>query len=128
MGGLLLLAALVVGGASAADLAHGNFMGSGRACYGMLTITARAITWMTPFSQCRTSPYTIVDRRNGSDSLSVTYQLTRPSARCRYSVLVLTHKAGADADIGWNVAGYPSLSSATADQRDDVLGCYLYRE
>jgi hypothetical protein len=124
---LLLLVALA-SAATAADTARGNFMGSGRACYGMLTITARAITWMTPFSQCRTSPYAVVDRRNTSDGLRVTYQLARPSAKCRYSVLVLTHKAGADVALGWNVVGYPSLSSATAGRRDEALGCYLYRD
>ncbi|HXC29637.1 MAG TPA: hypothetical protein VNV38_16885 [Stellaceae bacterium] len=101
-------------------------MGSGRACYGMLTITSRAITWMTPFSFCRTSPYSIVDR-DGADGLSVTYLLTNPSAHCLYTVLVLTHRADADKDIGWNVTGYPSLSAKRQDRKETRLDCYLYR-
>ena len=101
-------------------------MGSGRACYGMLTITARAITWMTPFSRCRTSPYSIVDREEGPDGLRVTYQLQQPSRKCRYPVLVLSHRADADNDIGWNAEGYPSLD-AMAQRAEDRIGCYLYR-
>jgi hypothetical protein len=102
-------------------------MGSGRACYGMLTITSRAITWMTPFSRCRTSQYAIVDRQDRPDGLQVTYQLQRPSFGCRYPVLVLTHSVDAGADIGWNVVGYPSLESAIRRNKEDELGCYLYR-
>ena len=102
-------------------------MGSGRACYGMLTITGRAITWMTSFSQCRTSRYAIIDRLDGPNGLRVTYQLQSPSSGCRYPVLVLTHRKDAEADIGWDVAGYPSLESAMRQGEDDRLGCYLYR-
>jgi hypothetical protein len=123
----LIPALLGAGGASAADIAQGNFMGSGRACYGMLTITSRAITWETPYSQCRTSPYSIRDRRDGAEGLRITYQLASPSANCRYSVLVLTHNASENPDIGWNVTGYASLDGATQDRRDAALSCYLYR-
>jgi hypothetical protein len=91
----------------------------------MLTITARGITWMTPFSLCSTSRYLIRDHRNGPDGIRITYQLERP--KCRYSVLVLTHAAAADMDIGWNVVGYPSLKSANQNRTEDALGCYLYR-
>jgi hypothetical protein len=128
----LLLAAVLsqfaaVGAAAAHDIARGNFMGSGRACYGMLTITARRITWMTPFSECKTSPYAIRDRHDGADDLSTTYELARPSTKCRYPVLVLTHGATEDRDIGWHVVGYPSLDAVAQDRKDDTLGCYLYR-
>jgi hypothetical protein len=57
----------------------------------------------------------------------VVYQLTRPSATCRYSVLAMTHRAGADADIGWNAVGYPSPDSVSQQRREEGLGCYLYR-
>jgi hypothetical protein len=102
-------------------------MGSGRACYGMLTITARRISWITPFSECRPSPYTILDAQNGSTGLKVTYELTWPSEKCRYRVLVLTHGALRENEVGWNVVGYPSVDSAAQDRSDDALGCYLYR-
>jgi hypothetical protein len=102
-------------------------MGSGRACYGMLTITAHAITWMTPFSQCRPSRYSVVDRSEGPDGLRVTYQLQQPSRKCLYPVLVLSHGAGAHMDIGWNVEGRASLEDASLQRTEDGLGCYLYR-
>jgi len=100
-------------------------MGSGRACYGMLTITARRITWITPFSECRNSAYTIRDRRDGSDGLTITYELRQPRVNCRYRNLVLTHSASSENAIGWNVVGYPTFDSAAQDRSDDALGCYL---
>jgi hypothetical protein len=115
------------GAAAAPDRVHGNFMGSGRACYGMLTITTRRITWITPFSECRSSPYTIRDRRDEPAGLRITYELTLPSAKCRYHVLTLTHAAANEDGIGWNVVGYPSLESAAQGGSADALGCYLYR-
>lgn len=109
------------------DVALGNFMGTGHTCYGMLTITSRGITWATPVSECRTSPYTVIDRRDTPDGLRITYRLTRPSAKCRFGVLVLTHRAGEDMGIGWGVVGYPSLEDAAANRADGSLDCYLYR-
>jgi hypothetical protein len=120
------LALLAAGGVIAAETPHGNFMGSGRACYGMLTITTRAIAWVTPFSLCRASPYVVIDRQDGSEGLRVTYRLQHPSANCRYPVLVLTHRVDAERDIGWSVAGYASLESAMGRNAGGELGCYLY--
>ena len=114
-------------GAGARDVAYGNYKGSGRACYGMLTITARAVTWMTPLSQCGTSPYSVHDRQEGADGIRISYQLTRPSATCLFHVVVLTHNASDDMGIGWNVVGYPSLEDVIQNRVGDALGCYLYR-
>jgi len=109
------------------DIALGNFMGTGRTCYGMLTITSRGITWMTPFSECRTSPYSVIDRGDGPGGLRITYRLTRPSAKCLFNVLVLTHRANEDTGIGWGVVGHPSLESVAANRTDRTFDCYLYR-
>jgi hypothetical protein len=113
--------------AMARDIALGNFMGSGHTCYGMLTITSRGITWMTPVSECRTSPYSVIDRSDGPGGLRITYRLTRSSAKCLFSVLVLTHKANEDTGIGWGVVGHPTLDGAAANRADGTLDCYLYR-
>jgi hypothetical protein len=83
---------------------------------------------MTPFSECRSSAYTIRDERDGPGGLRVTYELANRSAACRYPVLVLTHGAAAGPGTGWNVAGYPSLDSAIGGRNDEALGCYLYRD
>ena len=113
--------------AAARDVAYGNFVGSGHTCYGMLTITSRGITWTTRASECRTSPYTVIDRQDGPDGLRIAYRLMRPSARCLFSVLVVTHRAGEDMGIGWGVVGYPSLESAATNRAEGTLDCYLYR-
>jgi len=102
-------------------------MGSGHTCYGMLTITSRRITWMTPGSQCRGSPYFVRDRQEWRSGIRITYQLARRSSNCRFDVLVLTHDASGNVDIGWNVTGYPSLESAALDRTENTLACYLYR-
>jgi hypothetical protein len=129
--GLILAGAVALPQAAAnigvPDSARGNYMGSGRACYGMLTITARHIAWITPFSECRSSPYAILNAHDGTTGLRITYELTRPSEKCRYRVLVLTHAALSENGIGWNVVGYPSLDSAVRGRSADALGCYLYR-
>jgi hypothetical protein len=113
--------------ATGRDVTHGNYMGSGHTCYGMLTITARRITWMTPASLCRSSSYEIADRRDGPDGIRVTYQLKQPSAKCLFGALALTHKAAENRDSGWGATGYPSLAGAARNEMDGTLACYLYR-
>jgi hypothetical protein len=63
------MSALAAYGASASDITRGNYMGSGRACYGMLTITAARITWITQFSRCESSAYAVRDRQEGPDGV-----------------------------------------------------------
>jgi len=106
------------------DYAHGNFKGSAH-CYGMLTITSRLITWMTPFSFCRSSPYIVHDLQESRSGTRITFLLTHPSAKCFYPVLVLTHDRSAG--IGWNVAPHRSLENAGLDRDDVWASCYLYR-
>jgi hypothetical protein len=103
-------------------------MGSGHTCYGMLTIRARGITWTTPASECKTSPYTVLERHDGPDGLRITFQLERRSAKCLFSVLVVTHKAKEDMDIGWDVTGYPTRDAAAGNRMDGTLACWLYRK
>jgi hypothetical protein len=112
---------------AARDIARGNFMGSGHTCYGMLTITSRRITWVTPGSQCLSSFYSIRDRQEWRSGIRITYQLVRRGAECLFDVLVLTHDASDDNDIGWEVTGHPSLDSAVLDRTEHTLACYLYR-
>jgi hypothetical protein len=88
----------------------------------MLTITSRRITWMTPGSQCRGSPYFVRDRQEWRSGIRITYQLARRSSNCRFDVLVLTHDASGNVDIGWNVTGYPSLESAAAGSDGEHAG------
>jgi hypothetical protein len=123
----LLAAQLPAAGIALPDIAHGNFMGSGHTCYGMLTITSRRITWVTPGSECRSSAYSIRDRQEGRSGIRITYQFARRSPKCLFEALVLTHDSHEDNDIGWEVTGHPSLDSAALDRTENTLACYLYR-
>ena len=56
---------------------------------------------MTPFSQRAGSTYTTREKQSGADGLRIVYLLAKRSAHCCYSVLILTHRAGAQAQLGW---------------------------
>jgi hypothetical protein len=112
---------------AATDIVLGTFHGTGRACYGTLTIGTRHIAWMTPFSQCARAGYAIREEQMGPEGLRVVYLLDKRSAHCLYSALILTRRADADAPIGWNVVGYQSLQSNEEKREDDGLAYYLWR-
>jgi hypothetical protein len=112
----------------------GRFIGSGRACYGTLAVKAKSISWLTPFSQCKSVPYELMGRDEHGDESRVTYRLKPGAGSCRYNVLSLTHKGHAD-DTGWDVTGYGSEQSYQADKAsgyraktEDMMSCYLVRD
>jgi hypothetical protein len=112
----------------------GRFMGSGRACYGPLTVGTKTISWLTPFSQCKSVPYALIERDVHGDVSRVTYRLKTNAGSCRYTVLSLTHKGGA-AHTGWDVTGYGSEQSYQDDKAsgyqaksEDIMSCYLIRD
>jgi hypothetical protein len=69
----------------------------------------------------------VKDRRETNGALRVTYQLLQPGPNCRYKVLMLTHDAGGDEGIGWNVVGFPSLSVYDPGKPETGLSCYLVK-
>jgi hypothetical protein len=77
----------------------------------------------SPF--CSRAPDIVHDLRESRSGTRITFLFTRPSAKCFYPVLVLTHDGSADIDIGWNVA--PHRSPDNADLNRDDANCYLYR-
>jgi hypothetical protein len=111
----------------------GRFQGSGRACYGTLTIQAKTISWLTPFSQCKSMSYELVDPEKHKGRAGLTYRLTSQAGNCRFAILSLTH-AGPAENTGWEVTGYRSEQSYRADKSsgyqskaEDVMSCYLVR-
>jgi hypothetical protein len=40
----------------------GRFEGTGRACYGTLSIQPKTISWLTPFSQCKSMSYALISQ------------------------------------------------------------------
>lgn len=113
----------------------GRFLGTGRACYGMLAVRTKTISWLTSFSQCQALPYELVERADSAGRLRITWRFTRNLPACRYRLISLAHNGGSDKDIGWNVIGYGSEQSYLADKAagytaaaPDALSCYLVRE
>ncbi len=113
----------------------GRFLGTGRACYGMLAVRTKTISWLTSFSQCQALPYELVERTDSGGRLRITWRFTRSIPACRYRLISLTHDGGSDQDIGWNVIGYGSEQSYLTDRSGgytantpDALSCYLVRD
>jgi hypothetical protein len=127
MAGTALAALALMGVGPQPDPALGSFAGTGRACAGTLSITPSRIAWNTPFSRCASTGYSVISREDGQLGLRAVYRLSGGGAQCRYHVLVLTHAAGAEPGIGWNVVGYPTMEAAAANRAEDSLSCYLVR-
>lgn len=108
-----------------------RYLGTGRACYGALTITPKTISWLTPFSQCQPVGYQIVEH----DSARTTFRLSQAAPTCRYRLLSLTHDVAEEPDKGWNVTGYRDersyrahKASGFASNPQRSLSCYLIRD
>lgn len=111
-----------------------QFHGTGRACYGDLTIQRKTIAWNTPFSQCRTASYSLMEHASNAAQIRYTYLLRHTDSMCRYRVLSVTHARGKNAQIGWEVTGYGAEDSYLADKASgysnnppDMMSCYLVR-
>lgn len=109
-----------------------QFHGTGRACYGDLTIERKTITWHTPFSQCGPTSYSLMGETGIAEHTRYTYLLHTSDSLCRYRVLSVTHVRGKSGKIGWEVTGYGTEVSYRADKASgysnntpDIISCYL---
>lgn len=112
----------------------GHFQGTGRACYGTLSVQAKTISWTTPFSQCTSISYELVERSKQDGQTTITYRFKSHPGSCRYTILALTHHGAADA-TGWEVTGYGSEKSYRTDKSnaykaraEDMMSCPLVRD
>jgi hypothetical protein len=108
-----------------------RFLGSGRACYGALTLTPETIAWLTTFSRCEPTRFRIIDQTN----VRTTFRMAELSSECRYQVVSLAHGRPDDPDKGWHVTGYHDEASFREHQaagfttrQDKTLSCYLIRD
>jgi hypothetical protein len=111
----------------------GRFQGTGRACYGTLSIDAKTLSWLTPFSHCKSMAYQLLSQERHGGKTRMTYRLTSSPANCRFAVLSLTH-GGPGENTGWEVTGYGAEQSYLADKAsgyqaktEDMMSCYLVR-
>jgi hypothetical protein len=112
----------------------GRFQGTGRACYGTFAVEAKTISWLTPFSQCKSMRYQIIERGADNEQMKTVYRLNPGAASCRYTILTLTH-SGTSERAGWEVTGYGSEQSYRTDKSsgyktrsEDMMSCPLVRE
>lgn len=134
--GYAFIGAIVAGAMTAraeSETVTGRFEGTGRACYGTLSIQAKTLSWLTPFSQCKSMPYRLVDQENHGGKTRMTYRLTSPPSNCHFAVVSLSH-TGLTENTGWEVTGYGSQQSYLADKgsgyqarTEDMMSCYLVR-
>lgn len=110
------------------------FHGTGRACYGSLSIGPRTIAWNTPFNQCQAASYSHTEHSNNAGHTRDTYLLKKTNKACRFRVLSLTHADDKSAEIGWEVSAYGNEASYNADKASgytantpDMMSCYLIR-
>lgn len=111
----------------------GRFEGTGRACYGTLAIKAKTIAWKTIFSQCKTTPFELIEQNRQDGQIRLTYRLKTIAPSCRFSILTLTH-AGPSPQSGWEATGYGSRQSYESDKSrgyqantEDMMSCPLIR-
>lgn len=116
------------------ELAPANFSGTGRSCFGTLSIQSKTISWTTPFSQCNALPYELLEQDSSGDRIRYTFRFTRTARACHYSILSLTHDKAQSAGLGWEVTGYDLKQSYLTDKANNyqdnltgMMSCYLVR-
>src|SRR5882672_2140538 len=106
----LLASVLLVSHVCAADSPFtGAFEGTGRACYGGLYIRTRTISWLTPFSQCQSVLYEVIERLEKGNQRQFAFHLKQRREKCPFDVLYLNHSDTLNPDTGWHVIGYSSV-------------------
>ncbi len=119
----LLAAVLLLSPMYATDpVFTGAFEGTGRACYGSLSIRTRTISWLTPFSQCQKMLYEVIEREQKGNQRQFTFQLKQHSKECRFEVLYLYHPDTPNPDTDWHVIGYSSVQDYHADKQNGYKG------
>jgi hypothetical protein len=97
-------------------------------------VAEKTISWMTPFSQCKSMGYELIERGSREGQMRMTYRLKPGAGSCRYTVLTLTHRGTVDG-TGWEVTAYGSETSYRTDKSngyktrsEDMLSCPLVRD
>lgn len=140
MRAILLFSAIVIGALfthahAATPSLTGHYVGSGRACYGTLDITEKAISWHTAFGKCKARPFRLAEDTRTGGKRRLTFELTGSASACRFRVISLTHDDSAGEDTGWEATGYADRASYQADKRSaytrdapDMMSCALARD
>jgi hypothetical protein len=105
----------------------GKFEGTGRACYGHLTVTEKKISWKSSFSDCKTSDYKIIRQEEKDDTHRIVFERSKNNQKCLFPIVEMVHK-NADKDyLNWNVTGYTSREQFDKDYIQERMTCLMIR-
>ena len=125
-----LLALALLAPATQADsqtIPTGTYLGGGRACFGKLSISARSLTWRTPFSHCSGVPYRFSNLGAKNGATAYLFRLQLNQRECRYTSVVLLQKAAVAGEATWEALGYRSVADQQAGRLDHALACPMVR-
>jgi hypothetical protein len=117
------LGLMLVAPALAADLPFiGEYQGTGRQCFGKLSVQSKVIEWRTPFAVCRKTPYRMLKKESGGSGQEAVFVLQ--GTPCGFGVIVLS--LDPKQPQYWNATGYRSMAEYEKNS-DDKLLCSVER-
>jgi hypothetical protein len=109
----------------ASDVPVGAYEGGGRACSGRLAITAKTLSWRTPFSRCGPVSYDYVSLGNDGSVVAYVFHLKHSQKGCLYRSVELHRKTAPDGVTTWEAIGYLTREDQEARRLDKALACPL---
>ncbi|PRC94327.1 hypothetical protein [Solimicrobium silvestre] len=105
----------------------GVFEGQGRGCYGKLFIKTKTIEWNTPFTVCKQTPYTILEKDFSTKSPHIAYLLKNSSEKA-CGLQVIEVKFNPEYPDYWKAIGYPTIDDFynKNDPNSDTLSCSIW--
>ena len=125
-----LLALALLAPATQADsqaMPTGTYLGGGRACFGKLKISARSLSWRTPFSHCSSVPYEFSNLGEKNGAAAYLFQLHAKQHECPYTSIVLLQRVAVAREATWEAIGYPSVEDQQTGRMDQALACPMVR-
>ncbi len=112
------LGLLLAGPLPAADLSFtGEYQGTGRQCFGRLSVQSKSIEWHTPFATCRKTPYRVLAKEPRGSGQEVVFVLQ--GKPCGFGVIALS--LDSEEPQYWNVSGYRSMAAYENNSEDRLL-------
>jgi hypothetical protein len=82
----------------------GVFQGQGRGCWGKLYIREKSLEWNTPYSICKRTSYSIIQKEMESKSPHIAFALANKSKKCGFEIIELSFDPAYPAY--WQAIGY----------------------
>ena len=82
----------------------GVFQGQGRGCWGKLYIKEQSLEWNTPYSVCKKTSYSVIQKDLDSKSPHIAFALAQKSKKCGFEIIELSFDPVYPAY--WQATGY----------------------